>query len=117
MTTKRKSPVFHTAHTIKAALGNIESGMSIAEVARKYGVHYGTAWNWTQNHRYKTTTITDTKTETVELPEAETSITLTLEHESLQRLEEICKNEVRTLEQQVKYLILEGITRRNPIPF
>ena len=116
MTTKRKSPVFHTAHTIKAALGNIESGMSIAEVARKYGVHYGTAWNWTQNHRYKTTTITDTKTETVTLPD-EVSITVILEQESLERLEEICKNEVRTLEQQVKYLVLEGMTRRNPIPF
>jgi len=113
---KRKSPVFHTGHTIKAALGNIASGMSIAEVARKYGVHYGTAWNWTQSRRYKTTTITDTKTETVTLPD-EVSITVILEQESLERLEEICKNEVRTLEQQVKYLVLEGMTRRNPIPF
>ena len=119
---KRKIPVFHTNHTIQKALTDIDGGLTLTATARKYGVHYSTAYNWTQSHK-KQTVITDTKTNTVNGVLNKTTIqpigkiTVELEEKSFLRLEEICKNEVRTLEQQVKYLILEGMTRRNPIPF
>jgi len=119
---KRKIPVFHNDSTIKKALTDISHGLTVSAAARKYGVHYSTAYNWTQSHK-KQTVITDTKTNTLNGTLTKSTlqpigkVTVELEEESLLRLEEICKNEVRTLEQQVKYLILEGITRRNPIPF
>ena len=100
---KRKIPVFHNNHTIQKALSDIEGGLTLAATARKYGLHYSTAYSWTQKNN---TTIQPIG-----------KITVELEEESFLRLQEICKNEVRTLEQQVKYLVLEGMTRRNPIPF
>ena len=130
---KRKIPVFHTNHTIQKALTDIDGGLTLTAAARKYGVHYSTAYSWTQRNKKKTI-LTDTKTNTVNGTLTDTTIQpigkitnassllaliecIELEEVSLLRLEEICKNEVRTLEQQVKYLILEGMTRRNPIPF
>tara|TARA_R110000765_G_scaffold345130_1_gene435392 strand:- start:136 stop:498 length:363 start_codon:yes stop_codon:yes gene_type:complete len=119
---KRKIPVFHNNHTIQKALSDIDGGLTLAATARKYGVHYSTAYSWTQRNKKKTI-LTDTKTNTVNGTLTDTTvqpigkITVELEEVSLLRLEEICKHEVRTLEQQVKYLILEGMTRRNPIPF
>jgi len=119
---KRKIPVFHNDSTIKKALTDINNGLTVSATARKYGVHYSTAYNWTQPHK-KQTVITNTKTNTVNGTLTKTTvqpigkITVELEEESFLRLQEICKNEVRTLEQQVKYLVLEGMTRRNPIPF
>ena len=119
---KRKIPVFHNNHTIQKALSDIEGGLTLTATARKYGVHYSTAYNWTKLDK-KQTVITDTKTNTVNSTLTKTTIqpigkiTVELEEESFLRLQEICKNEVRTVEQQVKYLVLEGMTRRNPIPF
>ena len=119
---KRKIPVFHNDHTIQKALIDIDDGLTLAAVARKYGVHYSTAYSWTRRNKQKTV-LTDTKTNTVNGTLDDTivqpigKITVELEEESFLRLQEICKNEVRTLEQQVKYLVLEGMTRRNPIPF
>jgi len=119
---KRKTPVFHTNHTIQTALTDSDGGLTLTAAARKYGVHYSTAYSWTQRNKKKTI-LTDTKTNTVNGTLTDTTvqpvgkITIELEEVSLLRLKEICKNEVRTLEQQVKYLILEGMTRRNPIPF
>ena len=119
---KRKIPVFHNNHTIQKALTDITNGLTLAATARKYGVHYSTAYSWTQRGKKKTV-LTDTHTNTVNGTLTDTTIqpigkiTVELEEESFLRLQEICKNEVRTLEQQVKYLVLEGMTRRNPIPF
>ena len=119
---KRKIPVFHDDNTIQKALTEIDAGLTLAATARKYGVHYSTAYSWTQRAKKKTV-LTDTNTNLVNgtLTDATiqpiSKITVELEEESLLRLKEICKNEVRTLEQQVKYLVLEGMTRRNPIPF
>ena len=119
---KRKIPVFHNNHTIQKALSDIDGGLTLAATARKYGVHYSTAYSWTRRNKQKTV-LTDTNTNLVNgtLTKATVQpigkITVELEEESLLRLEEICKNEVRTLEQQVKYLVLEGMTRRNPTPF
>jgi len=119
---KRKIPVFHNDHTIQKALSDIEGGLTLAATARKYGVHYSTAYSWTRRNKKKTV-LTDTHTNTVNGMLTDTTvqpigkITVELEEESFLRLQEICKNEVRTLEQQVKYLVLEGMTRRNPIPF
>jgi len=126
---KRKIPVHHNTSTIEEALLGIGNGLTVSATALKYGVHYSTAWHWTQKPTLKPsvinkkTIITNTKTNTVNGALIKSTvqpigkITVELEEESLLRLEEICKNEVRTLEQQVKYLVLEGMTRRNPIPF
>ena len=119
---KRKIPVFHNDTTIKKALHDIGNGLTVSAAAVKYGVHYSTAYNWTKANK-KQTVLTDTNTNLVNGALTDTTvqpigkITVELEEESFLRLQEICKNEVRTLEQQVKYLVLEGMTRRNPIPF
>ena len=119
---KRKIPVFHNDHTINKALTDIENGLTLSAVANKYGVHYSTAYTWKRKHK-KQTVLTDTKTNTVNgelvkaIVEPISNITIELDKESFARLEEVAKNEVRTLEQQVKYLVLEGMTRRNSIPF
>ena len=122
---KRKIPVHHNNSTIKKALTDIGNGLTVSAAALKYGVHYSTAWHWTQKPTVinKKTVITNTKTNLVNGAITKSTvqpigkITVELEEESFLRLQEICKNEVRTLEQQVKYLVLEGMTRRNPIPF
>ena len=119
---KRKIPVFHNNHTIQKALSDIDGGLTLAATARKYGVHYSTAYSWTRRNKKKTI-LTDTHPNTVNGTLTDTTvqpigkITIELEEESFLRLQEICKNEVRTLEQQVKYLVLEGMTRRNSIPY
>ena len=114
---KRKTPVHHNNITIKKALTDIINGLTVTAVAQKYGVHYSTAWHWTQKPTVinKKTVITNTKTNLVN--GAITKSTVQPIGKITVELEEICKNEIRTLDQQVKYLILEGMTRRNPIPF
>ena len=61
---KRKIPVFHNNHTIQKALTDIDGGLTLAAVARKYGVHYSTAYSWTRRNKQKTV-LTDTKNNTV----------------------------------------------------
>ena len=98
---KRKIPVFHNNHTIQKALSDIEGGLTLAATARKYGVHYSTAYSWTRRNKKKTI-LTDTHTNTVNGTLTDTTIqpigkiTVELEEESLLRLEEIQKEEQLT---------------------
>ena len=129
-----KRAVHHTTATIKEALGKISSGWTHERIAKKYKVHFSTVYGWKKRYpsAWKLPTTT-TKTTITNVNTKGNNVIVTAENELVHRvsigltdttfksLRTLAAHEVRTPEDQVKYLVLRELDRvkrnNNNIPF
>ena len=130
----KRKPIFHNDTAIKNALLLFGQGWTAVKIAKKMKVSDATVYNWKKKHpKYavrKVTTTNLTKngmltTTTVKPVTAKSTnlheITIALNSKMHKNLMDLATYEVRTMSDQVKYLVhreLERIERSNKnIPF
>ena len=117
----KRRPIFHNATNIKNALLLFGQGWTTNKIAKKMNVSDATVYNWKKKYpKYavrKVTTLSQNGVKTTTIKPVTTKstshhdLTITLDNKRHVELTKLANYEVRTLQDQVKYLVLRELER------